>query len=112
MALENCFLLLGESGVGKSTLSKILSENQTIKIGRTYEPGTHEPNTYNCQFGDFHYSLIDTPGYDDSNGNDNKNFAHIKKYLNSNKHKIKGIVLLFSFQDTRFGDSHKKGLEK
>ena len=95
MALENCFLLLGKTGVGKSTLSKILSENQTIKIGYSLKSETQEPITYNCQFEDFHYSLIDTPGYDDSNGNDDKNYAHIKKYFNSNEHKIKGIVLLY-----------------
>lgn len=33
MPSENCFLLLGKTGVGKSTLSKILSDNQSIKIG-------------------------------------------------------------------------------
>ena len=32
--------------------------------------------------------------------------------MTSNKHKIKGIVLLFSFQDPRFGDCHRKGLQK
>jgi len=112
MSLENCFLLLGETGVGKSTLTKILSENKAIKIGHSLKSETQEPIDYDCQFGDFHYSLIDTPGYDDSNGNDEKNYAHIKKYINSNNHKIKGIVLLFSFQDARFGVSQRKGLEK
>ena len=32
MSNENCFLLLGRTGVGKSTLTKILSENENIKI--------------------------------------------------------------------------------
>ena len=32
--------------------------------------------------------------------------------MTSTSHKIKGIVLLFSFQESRFGESHRKGLEK
>ena len=112
MSSENCFLLLGKTGIGKSTLAKILSENQSIKIGNSLESETQESNTYDCHFGDFKYSVIDTPGYDDSNGNDAKNYSCIKQYLTSSSHNIKGIVLLFSFQDTRFGESHRKGLEK
>ena len=34
MASENCFILLGKTGVGKSTFAKILSENPNIKIGK------------------------------------------------------------------------------
>ncbi len=34
------------------------------------------------------------------------------KILTSSNHKIKGIVLLFSFQGPRFGESHTKGLVK
>lgn len=112
MISENCFLLLGKTGVGKSTMAKILSENTAIKIGDSLKSETQETNCYDCQLDNFKYSLIDTPGYDDSNGNDARNYSHIKKFLTSSSHKIKGIVLLFSFQDARFGDSHRKGLEK
>jgi GTP-binding protein EngB required for normal cell division len=112
MSNDNCFLLLGKTGVGKSTLSKILSENQSIVIGDSLHSQTKETNCYECQMDDFKYTLIDTPGYDDSEGNDAKNFSNIKQFLTSNNHKIKGIVLMFSFQDARFGESHRKGLEK
>ena len=112
MSSENCFLLLGKTGVGKSTLSKILSENQSIKISDSLNSETQISNSYDCEFDNFKFTLIDTPGYDDSNGNDTKNYSHIKQYLTSTSHKIKGIVLLFSFQDARFCESHRKGLEK
>ena len=112
MNTDNCFLLLGRTGVGKSTLTKILSEDQSIVIGDSLKSQTQETNCYNCEIDNFKYCLIDTPGYDDSNGNDQKNYGDIKKFLTSNNHKIKGIVLLFSFQDPRFGESHLKGLEK
>ncbi len=112
MNSDNCFLLLGRTGVGKSTLTKILSEDESIIIGDSLNSQTQETNCYNCQIDDFKYCLIDTPGYDDSTGNDQKNYGDIKKFMTSNNHKIKGIVLLFSFQDPRFGESHMKGLQK
>jgi len=112
MNSDNCFLLLGRTGVGKSTLTKILSEDESIIIGNSLNSQTQETNCYNCQIDDFKYCLIDTPGYDDSTGKDEKNYGDIKKFMTSNSHKIKGIVLLFSFQDTRFGESHMKGLQK
>ena len=112
MHSENCFLVLGKTGVGKSTLIKILSEDQSIKIGDSLISETNISKCYNCEIDNYKYSLIDTPGYDDSNGNDTKNYAYIKELLTSNKYKIKGIILLFSFQDSRFGESHRKGLEK
>lgn len=33
--MDNYFLLLGKTGVGKSTQAKILSENESIQIGQS-----------------------------------------------------------------------------
>ena len=112
MNQDNCFLLLGRTGVGKSTLTKILSEDQTVVIGESLKSQTQDTKCYNCEIDNFKYCIIDTPGYDDSSGNDDNNYKHIKQFLTLNTHKIKGVVLMFSFQDPRFGDSHIKGLEK
>ena len=112
MSKENCFLLLGETGKGKSSLTKILSENEEVKIGNSLKSETQETTAYDCEYAGFKYCLIDNPGYNDSNNNDKKNYAHIKQILTNNLYSIKGIVLLFSFQETRFGISHKNGLEK
>ena len=112
MNKENCFILLGETGKGKSSLTKILSGNKSVKVGDSMISETQCTTAYDCEFNGFKYCLIDTPGYNDSNNNDKKNYAHIKQSLTCNKYSIKGIVLLFSFQDTRFGESHKNGLEK
>ena len=109
---DNAFLLLGVTGVGKSTLIKILSEDESIKINSNFrERGTEEIKSYNCSFENFNYSLIDTPGYY-SNENDPKKYEYIDKVLKTNKYKIKGILLLISFQDSRFGECQRKGLEK
>ena len=112
MNANKAFLLLGQTGFGKTTLIKILQEDTSIKIGDSRQSETKEVINYKCTFEDFHYLLIDTPRYDDSNGNDPKNYAHIKKVLASGEYKIKGILLLISFQNARFRVSHRKGLEK
>ena len=41
-----------------------------------------------------------------------KFFLNIKQSLAPNNYKIKGIVLMLHFQDSRFGESHRKGLER
>jgi GTPase SAR1 family protein len=112
MSNNDSFLLLGQTGVGKSTLIKILSGNESCKIGHGKKSETQNIQSYECCYEKFNFNLIDTPGYDDSNGNDPKNYAHIRQVLGSGKYKIKGIILLLSFQEARFGESHRKGLEK
>ena len=109
---DNCFLLLGRTGVGKSTLTKILSEDSSIIINDSLESQSKETKCYKCQKDDFKYAIIDTPGYDDSKGNDEKNFKDIKKFLTSDQYKIKGIFLLYSFQETRLGGNHIKALKE
>ena len=70
MHSDNCFLLLGKTGVGKSTLTKILSEDESVKIGDSMNSETKDSCSYKCQIAKFNYLLIDIPGYDDSNGDD------------------------------------------
>lgn len=60
----------------------------------------------------FKFQLIDTPGYDHDKQNDNEHFEDIKRMLSSDNYNIKGIFLVFSFQDVRFSDSHRQGFEK
>ena len=65
MGKENCFLLLGETGKGKSSLTKILSENEEVKIGYSLKSETQETTAYDCEYGAFKCCLIDTLGYND-----------------------------------------------
>ena len=112
MNRDNCFLLLGRSGVGKSTLAKILSEDQSIIIGNALHSQTKRSICYDCKVNNFSFSIIDTQGYDDSNGNDQQNFGQIRELLTSNNFKIKGVILMLDFQAVRFGNSDKNGLNK
>ena len=59
-------LLLGITGVGKSTLTKILSEDESVKIGDSLNSETKVVCSYKCQIDNYNYLLIDSPGYDNS----------------------------------------------
>ena len=109
---NNCFLLLGRTGFGKSTLAKILSDDSSIIINDSLESQSKEAECYKCEIDGFKFAIIDTPGYDDSKGNDKNNFKDIKKFLTSDKYKIKGIFFLFSFQERKFGKNHINGLKE
>ena len=49
MHSDNSFILLGRTGVGKSTLTKILSEDETILINNSTKSCTQETKSYNCE---------------------------------------------------------------
>ena len=61
-------LLLGITGVGKSTLTKILSEDESVKIGDSLNSETKVACSYKCQIdnNNYNYLLIGSPGYDNS----------------------------------------------
>lgn len=111
---ENTYIVLGITGVGKSTLIKVLSDDPTIVIGETYKSCTKKCSYHDCNFGSFKYCLIDTPGFEDTEGEaeDEKNFEFIKNILVDKEHKIKGIIIIFNFQDNKFFTYHKIALKK
>ena len=64
MHSDNFILPLGITGVGKWTLTKILSEDESVKIGDSLISEKKDSCSYKCQIDNFIYLLIDTPGYD------------------------------------------------
>ena len=68
MKENNCFLLLGKTWVGMSTLVKIISEDLSVKIGHSILMILKQKNAkviILVKFDDVNYLLIDTPWYDD-----------------------------------------------
>ena len=110
---DNVFLFLGKTGVGKSLAIKILSSNNTVVVSNSKESCTKKINAYNCTIPSsflsqrLDYTLIDTPGLNDSDGEDSSIISNIKSYLTNKSLKVKGIFIFLNFQDVRFDNAEK-----
>ncbi len=93
-------LLIGETGTGKSSLGNLL-------LGKDFFIVSDEPNscTKNIigeqSIYDEDIFVIDTPGYNDTENSDRKNFEDVLEYF-SNKKQLDYILLTINFQSQRF----------
>ena len=95
-AKQNGFILVGKTGAGKTTILNAIFNKVMGKVEKSAISVTKESSVYYYKLTNGNVvCLIDTPGYNDSNNNDKKNYAHIKQSLTCNKYSIKGIVLPF-----------------
>ena len=58
--------VLGMTGVGKSTMIKELSGDESIAIGHSQDSETSEVSATMCNINGEDIMLLDTPGFDDS----------------------------------------------
>ena len=108
MAKENCFILLGKTGTGKTSLLNLLYGGDIGKVG--YESKSETSiSSYYCikeiiNSKTYCYCIIDTPGLYDSFGreNDEKMKDYTKDLISKENLKIKGILFLSNFQNERF----------
>lgn len=110
--LKTSIITLGETGSGKSSFCNTLFSTQKFKIGNTLDSqtekveGKYAENEYKDIF------IIDTPGTNDSEGEekDNENIKEMKDYIKKNP-RIKGIIMIFNFNDNRLKGSVKKSIK-
>ena len=113
---NNSFIFLGHTGYGKSTACRALTGNKGIKISSSHDSCTTEVNYYPGKISNIitntYFTVIDTPGLDDSNGRDKAFVDQLRNMLQKKDLKIKGIFIAFNFQTKKFGESEKKILRK
>ena len=113
---DNSFIFLGHTGYGKSTACRALTGNKGIKITSSHDSCTTEVNYYPGKISNIitntYFTVIDTPGLDDSNGRDKAFVDQLRNMLQKKDLKIKGIFIAFNFQTKKFGESEKKILRK
>ena len=108
LAKQNGFILMGESGVGKSTLINILFDEEVAEVNSGLSPIIEKPQVYYLKLNSGRcLSLIDTPGLDYT-GNENK-LDDIIKIISEKKIDIKGILFLINI-NLRFIQSQKDSL--
>ena len=118
--LDNSFIVIGHSGYGKSTTCKAITGNQNIIISSShkgcqtkvsYYPGTFKGG-FKCWFSNTYFTMIDTPGLDDSEGRDKEFLEELRNMLQKKDLKIKKIFIDFNFTMKRFGISEKTIIKK
>ena len=107
-AKENCFILLGKTGTGKTTLLNLIYGDNIGKVGYETKSET-KLSSYYCIKEEINskkicFSIIDTPGLYDSDDlqNDEKIKNNTKELIAKENLKIKGILFLSNFQNERF----------
>ena len=115
-AKENSFLLIGKTGVGKTSLLNVIYGGEIGKVGHTTLAETKNSNYYcikekiDNKF--IYFSIIDTPGLYDTQGNeaDELQKREIMALISNEDIKIKGLLFLSNFQSERFDASEQNTL--
>ncbi|GAT99074.1 AIG1 family protein putative [Entamoeba histolytica] len=100
-------LLIGNTGDGKSSLGNFILKDNKFKASDAAKSVTQE--TSGCYGEDDRSDIfvIDTPGFNDSNGGINKDRQHMSEMVNYIKERegLKGIVIILNFTNPRLSDS-------
>ena len=115
-AKENSFILLGKTGVGKTSLLNVIYGKDVGKVGYSMLSETNESKFYcikeKIKDKFLYFCIIDTPGLCDVGGKeiDEKQKKELMKVLSNEKLKIKGLLFLSNFQSERFDASEQATL--
>ncbi len=113
---ENGFILIGKTGVGKTSLLNVIFGKAIGKVGYTSKSETKTSNFYcikeNIQGEIVYFCIVDTPGLYDCDGFDvdKEQKMQIIKLISNENIKIKGLLFLSNFQNERFDSSEQMSL--
>lgn len=103
------FVLLGKTGVGKSSTVNSLLNQEIAPVGK-YDATTMEVQEYEHEINGVKCSIIDTPGLCDDIPEKGNN----QKYIELIQNQVKQIDLLWfvtRLDDARVGEDEKKGIQ-
>lgn len=103
-------LVLGETGVGKSSFINAISQNNKCEVGNEGKACTINYDIIDLKYKNNNYFFIDTPGLNDPKG-DKDNIKRIKQAI-VDYPEFRCILMLMKFQDIRLPDSMVKTLQK
>ena len=108
------FILLGKTGAGKSSLCNNIAKDNKFKVGDSFCSCTSETSSQVIIYkkDNFTYKLfiIDTPGFEDSEGRDDANIEKMKSFIKENE-RIKCIVIVIDFNLTRCDKSLQNSIK-
>ena len=103
---SSSIIILGETGTGKSTFINNLCQTPKCKVGLDLNSETEEVVGVKCDGEYEDIFMIDTPGLNDSNGEeqDERNINLMNQFIKNNP-RIKGIIILLKFTDNKLTGS-------
>ncbi|KAK1225068.1 hypothetical protein PQX77_012000 [Marasmius sp. AFHP31] len=110
--------VMGATGSGKSSFIKLVTGDDTVRIGHTMESETTEVKGHQFFYKDSGRNVIlfDTPGFDDSRTDalsDTEVLKRISKFLEAEykaQRKLNGIIYIHRINENRFSGQHIRNL--
>jgi hypothetical protein len=101
--LTQTILLIGETGVGKSTLGNALLNTKAFTTGRNLMGVTDTTMPASMLIDGINRCVLDTPGFEDPHGNDadERHLSEMVNYLRGYKKGIHVIALVVQTNDVR-----------
>ncbi|KAK1757083.1 hypothetical protein QBC47DRAFT_359555 [Echria macrotheca] len=110
---KTCILVIGPSGSGKSTFvaaASGLGEDSGI-IGHDLDSHTSTCSRYTFDHGEVSYTLLDTPGFNDTNRDDLAILAAVAGFLDSDDMPpVSGVVFTHNITENRLTGSARLNL--
>ena len=103
-------LVLGETGVGKSSFINAITKTQQCGVGNGVKACTTDYDVINTNYNNNTFLFIDTPGLNDAKG-DKDNIKQIKQAI-VDYPEFRCILILMKFQDVRLPNSMVNTLQK
>ena len=109
-------ILFGKTGHGKSTFCNLLSDSYEFKVGDVADVNSCtkdiKKKEYDFKEDNVKLVIIDTPGFSDTDGDDDKIIEKIKNYLlKKDFPRINSIIVVISIQEPKLDQSIQLFLE-
>ncbi|KAH6863571.1 P-loop containing nucleoside triphosphate hydrolase protein [Alternaria alternata] len=96
--------VMGVTGTGKSSFIRLVTGDNSIKIGEGLQSATTNVAAYRFAFGGYNFVLVDTPGFDDTVDRDEIIVKSISEWLAESYiagQKLNGILYMHRIIDPR-----------
>ena len=91
-------LIAGKTGTGKSTLINAILGKEVVKVGKTLMPETTKVSVHMQKVEDITVKIYDSPGLQDSTGNEPKYVAEIRDKCSN----VDLFIYCIRMSETRF----------